>query len=124
MANVAVVLVTRHHEALFLRRGPTAPWKSGWWNLPGGIIEPGEPAEVAAYRELQEETGLDDVALVRLGHYHTDEDVIWAYKAEAPEGWEPLLCHESDAAMWCPPQEAPMHLVDPIPAILASWVPY
>ncbi len=36
------------------------------WQLPQGGIEPGEPAETAAWRELCEETGLDtaDVDLV------------------------------------------------------------
>ena len=33
-------------------------WQRGKLNLPGGKIEPGESPEVAAYRELVEETGI------------------------------------------------------------------
>jgi len=43
----AVLLVERD-------RGPS----EGLWSLPGGSIEPGETAEDAARREVQEETGL------------------------------------------------------------------
>jgi 8-oxo-dGTP diphosphatase len=34
------------------------PLRAGMWSLPGGHIEPGEEAAVAALRELFEETGL------------------------------------------------------------------
>jgi 8-oxo-dGTP pyrophosphatase MutT (NUDIX family) len=33
-------------------------WQKGRLNLPGGSIEPGEPPELAAVRELEEETGV------------------------------------------------------------------
>ena len=37
------------------------------WALPGGFIEIAEPLETAARRELQEETGVSEVALTEVG---------------------------------------------------------
>lgn len=42
-------------------------YKSGYYGLPGGRIEPGEAAEVAARRELEEETGLKALNLRMIG---------------------------------------------------------
>ena len=41
------------------------------WALPGGFVEAGESAAVAARRELREETGLD-VELLELFHVYAD----------------------------------------------------
>jgi 8-oxo-dGTP diphosphatase len=41
------------------------PYK-GLYNLVGGKIEPGEESLAAAYRELNEETGITDIGLVHL----------------------------------------------------------
>jgi 8-oxo-dGTP diphosphatase len=41
------------------------PYK-GLYNLVGGKIEPGEDSLTAAYRELQEETGITEIELVHL----------------------------------------------------------
>ena len=49
----ATVVVIRNGLVLLARDEGTA-----FFNMPGGGIEPGEPPEEAAIRELQEETGL------------------------------------------------------------------
>lgn len=49
--------VARDGVVLFLRRSPGV-FRGGQWELPGGTVEPGEPHEDAAVREVAEETGL------------------------------------------------------------------
>jgi ADP-ribose pyrophosphatase YjhB (NUDIX family) len=48
--------IFRRREVLLIERAK-GPLK-GLWSLPGGHIEPGEPARVAALREVREETGV------------------------------------------------------------------
>ncbi|WP_232664264.1 NUDIX domain-containing protein [Pseudonocardia sp. TRM90224] len=55
--HLAYGWVTRGDAVLFVRRDP-AVFLGGRWELPGGTIEPGEPPERAAVREIAEETGL------------------------------------------------------------------
>ena len=51
------VVCLRGEEVLLIRRG--TPPKIGEWSIPGGRIEPGEPANLAALRELTEETSVE-----------------------------------------------------------------
>lgn len=49
---------------------------SGKWGFPGGAIEIGETPEMAAVREVKEETGLD-VSVGRLIGVYTDPDITY-----------------------------------------------
>ena len=60
--GVSVVLLNERGEWLLQRRSD-----SGLWGVPGGGLEPGETFEVAAARELEEETGLRGVPLLPAG---------------------------------------------------------
>lgn len=51
------VVCLKGHQVLLIKRG-TAP-RLGQWSLPGGRIEWGEAVDVAALRELKEETGVE-----------------------------------------------------------------
>ena len=51
------VVCLRGDEVLLIQRGK--PPRMGQWSLPGGHIEWGEAAAVAALRELREETGVE-----------------------------------------------------------------
>ncbi len=70
-------LTERRLQVLFVRRG--RPPFEGMWALPGGFVEANEPLEVAARRELEEETGLREVYLEQL---HTFGD-----PGRDPRGW-------------------------------------
>jgi 8-oxo-dGTP pyrophosphatase MutT (NUDIX family) len=43
---------------LIIRRSETDPWRPGFWDLPGGNIDPGETPKQTAIRETEEETNL------------------------------------------------------------------
>lgn len=50
------VAILRDGKLLLIRRG-RAP-EAGCWSLPGGKVDPGEPTETTARREILEELGL------------------------------------------------------------------
>ena len=51
------VVCLRDQEVLLIKRG--TPPRLGQWSVPGGRLEWGETLQVAALRELKEETGVD-----------------------------------------------------------------
>jgi 8-oxo-dGTP diphosphatase len=57
----------------------------GQWALPGGFVEPHEPLEAAARRELEEETGLVPAKLEQLHTFGTP--------GRDPRGWTISVVH-------------------------------
>jgi 8-oxo-dGTP diphosphatase len=58
VVEVAAAVLQRSDGAFLLAQRPAGKVYAGYWEFPGGKIEPGEPAEHALARELQEELGI------------------------------------------------------------------
>jgi len=57
--DVAVAVLIRSDGAVLLARRPESKVYSGYWEFPGGKIEPGEPVLDALRREIREELGVE-----------------------------------------------------------------
>lgn len=59
MVEVAAAVIERADGSFLLAQRPAGKVYAGWWEFPGGKVEPGEPAVRALARELHEELGID-----------------------------------------------------------------
>jgi 8-oxo-dGTP diphosphatase len=57
--EVAAAVIQRPDGAFLLAQRPAGKVYAGYWEFPGGKVEPGEPADRALARELHEELGID-----------------------------------------------------------------
>lgn len=99
-------------RVLLVRRAADHDTEPGRWALPGGHVEPDETGESAAYRELDEETGLDlrkhaaGLTLVGVfdapGRDPRGRYVSAAYTTRLPSPVPVLGQDDADAAEWMP----------------------
>ena len=103
--NCIVVFNKEKNAALFCKRQKN-PYK-GLYNFVGGKVEPGEASDKAAYRELQEETGITrrQIRLYRLmniRYYYQDFD-LELYVGKLDD--EVMLQEEKNPLLWLPLSE-------------------
>ncbi len=58
LIDVAIAVVQREDGCILMAERPHGKKSAGYWELPGGKFEPGESAEQALTRELDEELGI------------------------------------------------------------------
>jgi putative (di)nucleoside polyphosphate hydrolase len=131
---VGVMLLNAEGRAFAGRRSEAANAPEGaghWWQMPQGGIDPGEDAEKAALRELNEETGIRTARIIGRargwmnydlpseligvaweGRYRGQTQLWFAARFEGEEGeieLEPKTGHERefDAWRWVALEELP-----------------
>jgi len=119
IVNVAAGVILRPDGKLLLGQRPVGkPW-SGWWELPGGKLEPGETVAQALARELKEEIGIDvqhSRPWVTYVHAYPEKTVRLAFHQVTRWAGEPQGL-ESQALQWVTVADA--HQVgDLLPATL------
>ena len=59
IVDVAAAVIERPDGSFLLAQRPAGKVYAGWWEFPGGKLEPGEDAAQGLARELHEELGID-----------------------------------------------------------------
>jgi len=122
----AVVYAERGDEILMLKRSEGTAM-SGQWFLPGGAVDRDELPEVAARRELLEESGLEiDGELELVGAYpmwvYGGDCLQLSYRGRVADG-DAVVSHEHDGARWADPVELRATLTDELIDALAKGDP-
>lgn len=101
-----IVVFNKTRDAVLFCKRMKDPYK-GLYNFVGGKVEPGEESEAAAYRELEEETGItkQQIRLYRLmdiRYYYQDFD-LELYVGQLVE--DVVLKEETNPLCWLSPDE-------------------
>lgn len=106
--EVVAGILWRGGKYLAVRR-PEGGRMAGWWEFPGGQIEPGETPEAALVRELHEELGVTVTAQVywqEVTHrYEAFEVHLRFYHVTGFDGEPQAL--EGQGMLWCDPDNQP-----------------
>ena len=92
--EVVAAVIRRGNTVLATQRG-YGPWE-GWWEFPGGKIQPGESPEEALVREIHEELNAD----IAIDKFLTTVDYDY------PDFHLTLHC------FWCSPASEELHLLE------------
>lgn len=106
LIRVAAGIVSRDGRFLLQRR-PPGSHMAGYWEFPGGKLEPGETTAAALAREMGEELAVEIDAVRPLWvvrHTYEDREVELHFLAARIAAGEPTALH-ADAIGWFVPGE-------------------
>ncbi len=109
--DAVIVKKTPDYELLLIKR-KNEPYKD-CWALPGGFVDENEDLEVAAKRELEEETQIKINALQQIGAFGKpfrdprSHMVTVAYFGEVSESTTAIASDDAKEAQWFPIKNLP-----------------
>lgn len=119
-----VVFVAPDGDVLMLRRARSEPNYGGHWALPGGKAEDGETPEVAADREVAEETGHKIAGPKKmLDRILTPNGFVFTtYASPVDEKFVPKLDGEHSGYAWASPDMLPQPLHPSVKRVLGEHI--
>lgn len=113
--GAVVILPVIDREHVCLLRNYRFVLEETLWEVPAGTLEPGEPLETCARRELLEETGYTAETMTYLGYLYASPGVLdeklhlfvaegltpGAMQPEADEQLQPVTVRLDEAVAWC-----------------------
>ncbi len=101
---VVCALIMDETGRVLVARRPTHQHLGGFWEFPGGKVEPGEPTEAALVREIREELGCEVTPVRALARHRHDYGTVFIelipYVAKLTPGSPPPKPTEHDEIKW------------------------
>lgn len=117
----AGIIQNADHEILIVRRAPGEKL-NGFWEFPGGKVEPGETERECLRRELAEELAIEvqvgEFATENFHRYDHGEFLLRAYFVHLIEGQPTLQVH--DKISWVPPDDLTSYKLAPADVPIAE----
>lgn len=126
---VHVVCAVLERDGLVLvAKRPEGKRLAGFWEFPGGKIEPGESAEAALHRELREELGCEVEVLASgpsvLHDYEWGRILLHPFRCRLRQGSPDLVAHEHSALKWVKRQDLAQIRLAPADIPILEWLRY
>lgn len=118
----AVVLFDDHGRVLLVHQN----YGLRRWSLPGGVLEPGEPPQITAKREVHEETGLTVSLRHLIGVYYLRRDepgIGFSFLGDVLNDGQPTSrSEEIDEIRWSDPVALPVPAVESLSTVVQDAV--
>lgn len=121
-----VCAVIMQQERILIAQRPEGKRLAGYWEFPGGKIEPTEQPEDALHRELAEELGCAVTILSKCPSvpwsYEWGDIVLHAYLCEPAAGSPEPQAHEHTALAWRYLHELEKDVLAPADCPVLDWL--
>ncbi|MFQ5457396.1 MAG: (deoxy)nucleoside triphosphate pyrophosphohydrolase [Myxococcota bacterium] len=108
---VSAGIIEREDGALLIARRPPGAWMAGYWEFPGGKLEPGETPEECLAREIREELAVDadvgPIFLVKVHAYPAFSVLLLFYRCTLLRGEPPGPAGGGLEFAWAHPETLP-----------------